>query len=197
MYSSAPATITKCPRLDGLNHRNSFLKFWKLESARSRRQQNGFPSEASSLGLLAAAVLTCVHVTFSLCSQKEKESSLLLIRMLIHHIRLITSFNLNYFLRGTVPKYSHTGGDGVSKYEFEEGVSRDTNISPLHQFYNNCWPSTSHCCCCCCCEVASVVSDPVRPHRRQPTRLPRPWDSPGKNTGVGCHFLLLTSHYQE
>ena len=28
------------------------------------------------------------------------------------------------------------------------------------------------------------------PQRRQPTRLPRPWDSPGKNTGVGCHFLL-------
>ena len=30
----------------------------------------------------------------------------------------------------------------------------------------------------------------LRPHRQQPTRLPRPWDSPGKNTGVGCHFLL-------
>ena len=30
----------------------------------------------------------------------------------------------------------------------------------------------------------------MRPHRRQPTRLPRPWDSAGKNTGVGCHFLL-------
>ena len=30
----------------------------------------------------------------------------------------------------------------------------------------------------------------MRPHRRKPTRLPRPWDSPGKNTGVGCHFLL-------
>ena len=44
--------------------------------------------------------------------------------------------------------------------------------------------------CCCCCQVTSVVSDSVRPHRRQPTRLPRPWDSPGKNTGVGCHFLL-------
>ena len=42
----------------------------------------------------------------------------------------------------------------------------------------------------CCCQVASVVSDSVRPHRRQLTRLPRPWDSPGKNTGVGCHFLL-------
>ena len=30
----------------------------------------------------------------------------------------------------------------------------------------------------------------LRAHRRQPTRLRRPWDSPGKNTGVGCHFLL-------
>ena len=34
------------------------------------------------------------------------------------------------------------------------------------------------------------MPDSVRPHRRQPTRLCRPWDSPGKNTGVGCHFLL-------
>ena len=34
------------------------------------------------------------------------------------------------------------------------------------------------------------MSNSVRPHRRQPTRLPNPWDSPGKNTGVGCHFLL-------
>ena len=34
------------------------------------------------------------------------------------------------------------------------------------------------------------MSDSVRPHRRQPTRLPHPWDSLGKNTGVGCHFLL-------
>ena len=32
--------------------------------------------------------------------------------------------------------------------------------------------------------------DWVRPHRRQPIRLRHPWDSPGKNTGVGCHFLL-------
>ena len=30
----------------------------------------------------------------------------------------------------------------------------------------------------------------LQPHRRQPTRLPRPCESPGKNTGVGCHFLL-------
>ena len=38
--------------------------------------------------------------------------------------------------------------------------------------------------------VASVMSDSVRTQRRQPTRLPRPWDSPGKNPGVDCHFLL-------
>ena len=46
-------------------------------------------------------------------------------------------------------------------------------------------PQKIHCCCCCC-----VMSDSVRPHRWQPTRLPHPWDSPGKNTGVGCHSLL-------
>ena len=34
------------------------------------------------------------------------------------------------------------------------------------------------------------MSDSVRPNRQQPTRLPRPWDSPGKNTAVGCHLLL-------
>ena len=34
------------------------------------------------------------------------------------------------------------------------------------------------------------MSDSVRPHRRQPTRLLHPWDSPGKSTGVGCHCLL-------
>ena len=34
------------------------------------------------------------------------------------------------------------------------------------------------------------MSDSVRPHRRQPIRLPQPWDSSDKKTGVGCHFLL-------
>ena len=34
------------------------------------------------------------------------------------------------------------------------------------------------------------MSDSVRPHRQQPTRLPHPGDSPGKNTGMGCHFFL-------
>ena len=45
-------------------------------------------------------------------------------------------------------------------------------------------------CCCRCCQVASVMSDSVWPHGLQPTRLLCPWNSPGKNTGVGCHFLL-------
>ena len=38
--------------------------------------------------------------------------------------------------------------------------------------------------------MTSVVSNSVQPHRWQPTRLPCPWDSPGKNAGVGFHFLL-------
>ena len=48
--------------------------------------------------------------------------------------------------------------------------------------YGHCW--------CCCCQVTSVMSDSVRPHRWKPTRLLFPWDSPGKNIGMGCHFLL-------
>ena len=43
---------------------------------------------------------------------------------------------------------------------------------------------------CCCCSVALVMWDSVWSHSRQPTRLLCPWDSPGKKTGVGCHFLL-------
>ena len=41
------------------------------------------------------------------------------------------------------------------------------------------------------------MSDSVRPHRWQPTRLPYPWDSPGKNTGVGCQFLLQCMKVKE
>ena len=36
--------------------------------------------------------------------------------------------------------------------------------------------------------------DSVRPHSQQPTRLLHSWDSPGKNTGVGCHFHLQCMH---
>ena len=44
-------------------------------------------------------------------------------------------------------------------------------------------PQYQQCACC----IASVVSGALRPHGLQPTRLFCPWDSPGKNTGVGCH----------
>ena len=40
------------------------------------------------------------------------------------------------------------------------------------------------------CQVTSVMNNSFRPHQLQPTGLLRPWGSPGKNTGVGCHFLL-------
>ena len=40
------------------------------------------------------------------------------------------------------------------------------------------------------CVSRSGVSNSLRPHGLEPTRLPRLWDSPGKSTGVGCHFLL-------
>ena len=51
----------------------------------------------------------------------------------------------------------------------------------LRAFYSVCYAAAA---------AALVMSDSVRPHRWQLTRLPRPWDSPGKNTGVGRHFLL-------
>ena len=48
----------------------------------------------------------------------------------------------------------------------------------------------------CCYYVASVVSNSAQLQRRQPTRLLHTWDSPGKNTGVDCHFLLCRSKWE-
>ena len=59
-----------------------------------------------------------------------------------------------------------------------------SSVYSCHFFLISCF------CCCCCCYVASVVSDSVRSHRWQPTRVPRPCVSPGKNTRLDCHFLL-------
>ena len=42
----------------------------------------------------------------------------------------------------------------------------------------------------CVCVSCSVLSDSLRPHELQPTRLLWPWDSPGNSTGVGCHSFL-------
>ena len=44
--------------------------------------------------------------------------------------------------------------------------------------------------CCCCCSVAKSCPTLLWPHGLWPARLLCPWDSPGKNTGVGCHFFL-------
>ena len=97
-------------------------------------------------------------------------------------------FHCSNFLLGFMP----------TRYPYLPGSALSTTKSPGYIL--------GHCCCshwaqqmkkqgqtnvllCSCC-IASVVSNSVRPQRQQPTRLPRPWDSPGKNTGVGCHFLL-------
>ena len=72
-----------------------------------------------------------------------------------------------------------TGRPGVLRFA---GLQSWTRLS---------WPDlVNSLVCCCSCWVASVVSDPVRPHRQPPTGLLRPQDSLGKNTGVGCHFFL-------
>ena len=44
------------------------------------------------------------------------------------------------------------------------------------------------------CMLSPVMSDSVQPHRQRPTRFLHPWNFPGKNTGVGCHFLLQCMH---
>jgi len=88
-----------------------------------------------------------------------------------------------------------TGKPGVPQSMGSQRVRHDwvteQNWMSLYPENENCFMTLSdlvQTCCCCC--VASVMSDSVWPQRRQPTRLPRPWDSPGKNIGVGCHFLL-------
>ena len=88
-----------------------------------------------------------------------------------------------------------TGKPGVLQSMGSQRVRHDwvteQNWMSLYPENENCFMTLSdlvQTCCCCC--VASVMSDSVWPQRRQPTRLPHPWDSPGKNIGVGCHFLL-------
>ena len=82
-------------------------------------------------------------------------------------------------MRGVLEK---DGGDGCT----EMGMS----LTWLNSTPQNSQDGKFYVRCCCCCEVAPVMFGSARPHGRQPTRLPRPWDSPGKNTGVGCHCLL-------
>ena len=109
-------------------------------------------------------------------------------------------FILYYLIEPNLPKQSSKieSFQAAVKGKFNQGRTsqRDATLLILkveergHKPMQNRGCGWFCCCCCCCCQVASVVSDSERPHRRQPTRLPRPWDSPGKNTGVGCHFFL-------
>ena len=87
-----------------------------------------------------------------------------------------------------VPWTARRSNQSILK-EISPGISLEGMMLKLKlKIFSNKFHSKQSCCC--CCSVASVVSDPVWPHRWQPTRLPHPWDSLGKNTGVGCHFLL-------
>ena len=101
----------------------------------------------------------------------------------IYHLNILKIFLNNNFLIFKIFDKSITCLRQQSKLF-------DNQIKSLAKYYSVHTEVLLPNCCCCCCQVASVVSDSVRPRRWQPTRLPCPWDSPGKNTGVGCHFLL-------
>ena len=69
-------------------------------------------------------------------------------------------------------------------------INLKTCVPPFHWSHVDKWDHIWYPTAAAAAKSLSVMSDSVRPHRRQPTRLPCPWYSPGKNTGVGCHFLL-------
>ena len=73
---------------------------------------------------------------------------------------------------------------GSSSPRDRTGISCVSNFGRWILYYYATWETPNIAC---CCYVASVVSNSVWAHRRQLLHL---WDSPGKNTGVGCHFLL-------
>ena len=77
-------------------------------------------------------------------------------------------------------------GTTVRKHQFfgAEPSFYGLTLTSIHDYWKN---RNSDCC---CCLVASVMPDSVQPPGLQSSRLLRLWDSPGKNTGVGCHFHL-------
>ena len=114
--------------------------------------------------------------------------------MIFRESKQILSFSYFYF--ALTKKFP----EAVLEAEFLMDISwHKSKISSLLDVWNFV-PFLSYCCCCCCCCVASVVSDSVWPHRRQPTRLPRPWDSPAKNTGVSystCQTILSITEFPQ
>ena len=97
------------------------------------------------------------------------ESCLLLLLLLLSHFSRVR-------LRAMPETAAHQAPPslGFSRQEHWSGLPFP---SPMHESEKWKWSR-------------SVVSDSSRPHGLQPTRLPHPWDFPGKSTGVGCHRLL-------
>ena len=100
-------------------------------------------------------------------------------------VTTLSSRNMEFFLF-----LKHISREQISTMKYREFCISCIKISVLILLHGSC------CCYCCCCCIASVVPDLVRPNRGQPTRLHRPWDSPGQNTGLGCHFLLQCMNVQ-
>ena len=102
---------------------------------------------------------------------QNKQTLLLLLLLLSHFSRVWLCVTPQTAAHQAPPSL------GFSRQEHWSGLPFP---SPMHESEKWKW---SH----------SAVSDSKRPHGLQPTRLLHPWDSPSKNTGVGCHCLLLTN----
>ena len=87
---------------------------------------------------------------------------------------------------GCIPRNGSAELHGNSMFNFYE-ILPDCFPKRLHHFI---FPAAIHRGSVCVCVSCLVSSDSLQHHRLQPTRPLRPWDSLGKNTGVGCHFLL-------
>ena len=70
------------------------------------------------------------------------------------------------------------------------GTARGTDQTPNNSCWKNGWKEWRYVRFAAAAESLQSCPTLCDPNRRQPARLPRPWDSPGRNTGVGCHFLL-------
>ena len=89
----------------------------------------------------------------------------------------------HHFPRAPPPKTSHWRAR-ISTYELWGNSDHDREMIGRYDWFKNFSSAAA------AAKSTSVVSDSVRPLRWRPARLSHPWDSPGKNTGMGCHFLL-------
>ena len=131
------------------------------------------PMDCTVHWILQARILEWVSIPFSRGSSQPRDQSQV-------------SIAGRFFTSWVTRKSKNTGVGSLSLLQWII-LTQESNWSFLHCtqiLYQLSFIGL--CCCCCCCWVASVVSDSGRPYRWQPTRLPCPWDSPGKNTGVGC-----------